>query len=96
LQTRLLPCDHYLVTFTLPAQLRPLARSHQRVVYDILLREAAATLQTIADDPAWVGGRLAILAALQTWTRPLDYHPHAHLLVSAGGLSPDATASLLR
>jgi hypothetical protein len=91
-QTRLLPCDHYLVTFTLPAQLRPLARSHQRVVYDILLREAAATLQTIADDPAWVGGRLAILAALQTWTRPLDYHPHAHLLVSAGGLSPDATA----
>jgi hypothetical protein len=92
LQTRLLPCDHYLVTFTLPAQLRPLARSHQRVVYDMLLREAAATLQTIADDPTWVGGRLAMLAVLHTWTRALEYHPHVHLLVSAGGLSPDATA----
>ena len=26
---------------------------------------------------------------LHTWTRALDYHPHVHLLVSAGGLSAD-------
>ena len=42
LRSRLLPCDHYLLTFTLPAELRILARSHQRLVYGILLREAAA------------------------------------------------------
>ncbi len=92
LRSRLLPCPHYLLTFTLPAQLRTLARSHQRLAYAILLREAAAALQTLADDPQWVGGRLAILAVLHTWSRTLTYHPHAHLLVSAGGLCPDGSA----
>ena len=88
-RTRLLPCAHYLVTFTLPAELRPLAQRHQRVVYAALLREAAAALQTIASDPTWVGGQLGILAVLHTWTRTLEYHPHAHLVVTAGGLAPD-------
>jgi hypothetical protein len=91
-RARLLPCDHYLLTFTLPSELRPLARSHQKAVYDLLLREAAASLQTLADNPQWVGGRLGILAVLHTWSRSLAYHPHAHLLVTAGGLSPDGAA----
>ena len=92
LRSRLLPCDHYLLTFTLPAELRILARSHQRLVYGILLREAAAAVQTLAADPQWVGARVAILAVLHTWSRTLTYHPHVHLLVTAGGLSPDGTA----
>jgi len=90
-RTRLLPCDHYLLTFTLPGQLRPLARSHQRVVYAALLREAAAAVQTLADDRQWVGGTVGILAVLHTWSRTLEYHPHAHLLVTAGGLTADGS-----
>jgi hypothetical protein len=92
LRGRLLPCPYYLVTFTLPAELRALARSHQRLVYDLLLREAAAALQHLADDPRWVGGTLGILAVLHTWARDLAYHLHAHLLVTAGGLAPDGEA----
>jgi len=91
-RARLLPCDHYLLTFTLPQELRPIARAHQKPVYALLLREAAAAVQTLADDPVWVGGTLGILAVLHTWSRTLDYHPHAHLLVTAGGLSADGTA----
>jgi hypothetical protein len=91
-RARLLPCEHYLLTFTLPAELRALARSRQTLVYDLLLREAAASLQALADDPRWVGGRLAVLAVLHTWSRSLAYHPHVHLLVTAGGLSPDGAA----
>src|SRR2546428_843096 len=30
-----------------------------------------------------------VLAVLHTWTRTLLYHPHVHLLASAGGLSAD-------
>jgi hypothetical protein len=88
----MLPCNHYLLTFTLPNQLRALARSHQATVYAALLREAAASVQTLATDRAWVGGTLGILAVLHTWSRTLEYHPHAHLLVTAGGLSSDGTA----
>jgi hypothetical protein len=46
----------------------------------------------LASDRTWVGGTLGILAVLHTWSRTLEYHPHAHLLVTAGGLSSDATA----
>ena len=91
-RARLLPCDHYLLTFTLPSELRALARLHQEGVYAALLRKAAAAVQTLADDRTWVGGTLGILAVLHTWSRTMEYHPHAHLLVTAGGLAPDGAA----
>ena len=91
-RARLLPCDHSLRTFTLPQQLRAIARAHQTVVYAALLREAATAVQTLADDRTWVGGTLGILAVLHTWSRTMEYHPHAHLLVTAGGLTPDGAA----
>ncbi len=84
---RLLSCSYYLLTFTLPAGLRSLAYGHQQTLYSLLLRSAAAALQKLAWDAKYVGGRLAMLAMLHTWTRTLLDHPHAHLLVSAGGLS---------
>lgn len=87
----LLPCAYYLLTFTLPRELRALARDHARTVYGVLMRCAAAALQTLAGDPRYVGGRLGCLAVLHTWTRALLYHPHVHLLVTAGGLSADGT-----
>jgi hypothetical protein len=86
---RLLPVRHFLVTFTLPAELRGLARSNQKILYSILMVEGAEALQKLAWDPRWVGGRLGIVAVLQTWTRDLRYHPHVHMIVTGGGLSRD-------
>jgi hypothetical protein len=88
----LLPCPYYLITVTLPASLRRLARSHQRVVYDLLIREAANAVLDLCADPRWVGARPPMLAVLHTWARNLAYHLHVHLLVSSGGLSPDRHA----
>lgn len=90
-QARRLPCRHYLITVTLPAALRPLAFGHQAVVYGALMRCAAAALQTLAADPQFVGTSLGCIAVLHTWTRALLYHPHVHLIVTAGGLSTDRT-----
>ena len=87
--TTFCPARTYLLTFTLPAELRALVQAHQRDLYGLLLSSAAAAVQKLAWDPRYVGGQLAILAVLHTWTRALLYHPHAHLLVSAGGLSAD-------
>jgi len=85
----LLPCPHYLVTFTLPAELRGLARAHPKVVYGLLMGCAAASQQKLLADPQWLGAQASLLAVLHTWTRAMLYHPHVHFLVSAGGLSPD-------
>ncbi|MBI3264551.1 MAG: transposase [Acidobacteria bacterium] len=79
------------MTCTLPRDLRALAFTHQRVVYGVLMRSAAAALQRLAADPRYVGARLGCLAVLHTWTRAMLYHPHVHLLVTAGGLSADGT-----
>ena len=82
----LLPLDHFMVTFTLPQQLRALARSHQKLIYHLLMKCAADALQTLARDSKYVGGLLAMMAVLHTWARDLSYHPHAHFIVASGGL----------
>jgi len=90
-RAQLVPCPYYLVTCTLPQELRALAFGHQRTVYGILMRSAAAAVQRLAADPRYVGARVGCLAVLHTWTRAMLYHPHVHLLVTAGGLSADGT-----
>lgn len=90
-RARLLPCFYFLLTFTLPSELRALARAHQKKLYGLLLRCAAAALLKLTRDPRYLGARPGCLAVLHTWTRALLYHPHAHLLVTAGGLSADGS-----
>ncbi len=83
----LLPVNYFMVTFTLPEQLRPLARSHQKTIYNILFRASAEALLELASDPRFVGGRVGMLGVLHTWTRDLFYHPHVHYIATGGGLS---------
>lgn len=85
----LLPTHHFLVTFTLPAELRPLARSHQKTIYNLLFRASSAALQQLAQDSRFVAARLGMVGVLHTWTRQLLYHPHVHYIVTGGGLTDD-------
>ena len=88
-QNLLLPIPHFMVTFTLPAELRALARSNQKTVYNILFRASSAALLKLAEDPRFVGARLGMVGVLHTWTRQLLYHPHVHYIVTGGGLTDD-------
>jgi hypothetical protein len=88
-QALLLPTPYFMVTFTLPEQLRPVARSNQKLIYNLLFRASAAALQALARDPRFVGGQIGLIGVLHTWARDLSYHPHVHYLVPAGGLSLD-------
>lgn len=83
----LLPALHFLVTFTLPEELRRVARSNQKTVYSILFRASSEALQKLAWDERFVGGRVGMVGVLHTWTRALIYHPHVHYIVTGGGLS---------
>jgi hypothetical protein len=83
----LLPVVHFLVTFTLPEELRRVARSNQKTVYRILFRASSEALQKLAWDERFVGGRVGMVGVLHTWTRALIYHPHVHYIVTGGGLS---------
>jgi hypothetical protein len=85
----LLPTHYFLITFTLPGELRSIARSNQKLIYDLLFKSSAAALQKLAKDPRFVGGDIGMMAGLHTWQRDMGYHPHVHFIVPGGGLSPD-------
>jgi hypothetical protein len=86
----MLDVTHFHVVFTLPAELRPLAKFAQRVLYDALFRASERTLLEFGTRnlDATIGATLV----LHTWTRELDFHPHVHAIVTAGGLTLDQTA----
>ena len=88
-QSLLLPTHHFLVTFTLPAELRSIARSNQRMIYNLLFRAASQALLKLAQDQRFIGGLIGMVGVLHTWTRALLYHPHVHFIVTGGGLSQD-------
>jgi Transposase zinc-binding domain/Putative transposase len=88
-EAELLPVPYYHVVFTLPAALGALAFANKAVVYDLLFRAAAETLTTIAADPKHLGARIGFTAVLHTWGSALTHHPHVHVIVPGGGLSPD-------
>ncbi len=89
-QLRLLPCNYFLSTFTLPEELRAIARSYQQQVYDAMFTEAAASLKTLEADPRFVGCNISgFFGVLHTWGRQLQYHPHVHFVIPGGGLNED-------
>ena len=87
----LLPVPYYHVVFTLPGPIADIAFQNKAVVYDLLFRTAADTTITIAADPKHLGARIGLTAVLHTWGSALTHHPHVHMIVPGGGLSPDGS-----
>ncbi len=85
-QQKLLPVPYYLATFTLPVELRGLAKRHPRIVYALLMRCAAETLRRFGRNKKGFAAELGLCAVLHTHTRRLDYHPHVHIVVPGGGI----------
>jgi len=88
-QADLLPVEYYHLVFTLPAPISDLAYSNKSVIYTILFKAAAETLQTIAADPRHLGARIGLTLVLHTWGSAMIHHPHVHGIVPGGGLSMD-------
>ena len=88
-EAELLPVPYYHVVFTLPAAIGAIAFQNKAAVYDLLFRTPAKTLTTIAADPKHLGARIGLTAVLHTWGSALTHHPHIHVIVPGGGLSPD-------
>lgn len=88
--TRLLPCPHFHVVFTLPHELLPLWEFNRESLTQLFFDSVRHTLLTLLADPRHLGATPGILMSLHTWGRNLSHHPHIHALVSAGGLTPQS------
>lgn len=86
---KLLPVTYFLITFTLPAELRRLTYFYQKAVYDCLLKSSTETLKELGLNPKRLGGLIGMMAVLHTNTRKLDYHPHVHIVIPGVAYNPD-------
>lgn len=86
---RLLPVRHFHVVFTLPSEIRSLAKAYRSKIFGALFSAASETLADLGESR--LQARLGVTMVLHTWTRDLRFHPHVHALVTAGGLAEDTS-----
>ena len=90
---RLLPIHHFLVTFTVPEELRGLLRACPNEGYEAIFASGSTTIQKLLANPKWLGSdKVGFFGVLQSWGRdPMVYHPHVHFVVPGGGVNADGT-----
>jgi Putative transposase/Transposase zinc-binding domain len=88
-RAELLPCDYFHAVVTVPSELRAAFRRHQKLLYGLLMQVAAQAVKDLCADKRHLGALPGMLVVLHTWNGQLGYHPHVHLLVTAGGITAD-------
>jgi hypothetical protein len=84
---RLPDCPHFHVVFTVPSEFHEFFELNYRMASGLFFGAVAETLELFQrNDWKMRGGFFGVL---HTWGRALTWHPHIHLLVSAGGVRPD-------
>ena len=79
---RQLPGHHFMITFTVPEQIRPFIRSNQRIAYSAMFTASSEAMKKLAEDAKYMGGDLpGFSGVLHTWGRQIQYHPHIHYIV---------------
>jgi hypothetical protein len=86
---RQVPATYFLLTFTLPAEFRALARAHPGLLYDLMMRCAWQSVHTFSRNDRQLKGTPGAIAVLHTNTRRLDYHPHVHLVMPAAAIDAE-------
>jgi len=90
-EAELLPTRYVHAVFTLPRELAPVALQNKKVIFNLLFHSSAETLLEVARDPRHLGAEIGFFSVLHSWDQRLQFHPHVHSIVAAGGLSPDHT-----
>jgi len=91
-EAELLPVGYFHVVFTLPKPIADIAYQNKRIIYNLLLKASAETTLTIAADAKHLGAKIGITSVLHTWGSAMTHHPHMHMIVPGGGLSPNGSA----
>jgi len=83
---RLLPVPYYMVTFTLPSQLRPVMLGNRQAM-ELLMRCSSQALSELLADPARCQfEHSGFFGVYQSWTQDMRFHPHVHYVVPSVGL----------
>ena len=80
---------YFMVTFTLPEELRPLFFTPQaKDVYQLFFAAASSALSDTLANPKWLGAKTSgFTMILHTWNQRLHFHPHIHCIVPGAGIN---------
>ena len=82
---------YFMVTFTLPQELRPLFFTPQaKDIYQLFFSAASSALGDTLANPRWLGAATSgFTMVLHTWNQKLNFHPHIHCIVPGAGIADD-------
>lgn len=84
IKSRMLKIKHRHVVCTLPHSLHPLIKQNEQVLLGSLMRASAETFKDWFESKHRL--KIGIILVLHTFGEQKDYHPHAHMIVSWGGV----------
>ena len=91
-ESELLPTSYFLLTYTIPSELKPLFISNKRLCYNLLFKAVSQTLMKgVENNNRKFNGKAGFFAVLHTWDQRLNFHPHLHIVIPSGCLSADKT-----
>jgi hypothetical protein len=78
---------YFMVTFTLPQELRALFFTPSaKAIHEIFFAAASEALSATLANPRWLGARRSgFTMILHTWNQRLHFHPHIHCIVPGAG-----------
>lgn len=82
-----LPAQYYLITFTLPKQLRQLAWKNQRLIYSLMFLCVQEVLKMFTVNDKQLQGVAGFTAIMHTHSRKLGFHPHIHVVMPAAAIN---------
>ena len=89
---------YFMVTFTLPEELRKLFfTAAARDVYQLLFAAASSALTDTLANPRWLGAATCgFTMVLHTWNQKLNFHPHLHCIVPGAGIAANGRVVTVR
>lgn len=80
--------SYYHVVFTIPHELNPLIKPNLKQLLNLQFTCVQETLPTLCADPKFPGAKPGTISVLHTWGQKLSFHPHLHVCISGGGITP--------
>ncbi len=85
----ILNAPYFHLVFTIPQEFQSLVFQNQKLLYALMYRAVAETLNELCKDKKFLGAQIGFISVLHTWSQDLHYHPHIHVIVIGGGLTPN-------
>jgi hypothetical protein len=82
-----LPVPYYLITFTIPRELRDLAWKNQKTIYSLMFSCIQDVLKTFTENDKKLLGSAGFTTILHTHARNLEYHPHIHVVMPGASIN---------